>query len=88
VDDYITMPFSMRELMAYVKAHLRREPLIREKVSSGQEIASQDALVFDNLTFDLIRCEVLLDGAPLVLKPKEFEMLLFLAQHRRQSLSR
>ena len=87
-DDYITKPFSMRELMARVKAHLRRDRLIREEVAAGQEIAQYDILTFDNLNLDLIRREVLLNGAPLALKPKEYDLLLFLAQHRRQALSR
>jgi len=87
-DDYITKPFSMRELIARVKAHLRRERLVRQEVSSLQEAASQDVLIFDNLTLDLSRREVLLDGTPLALKPKEYDLLLFLSQHRRQALSR
>ena len=87
-DDYITKPFSMRELMARVKAHLRRERLIREEVGSQQEDSSHDVLTFNNLTLDLSRHEVLVDNAPIALKPKEFELLLFLAQHRRQALSR
>jgi DNA-binding response OmpR family regulator len=87
-DDYITKPFSMRELMARVKAHLRRDRLIRQEVSSSQEIASQEDLTFDNLTIDLTRREVLLDGTPLAIKPKEYDLLLFLAQHPRQALSR
>jgi DNA-binding response OmpR family regulator len=87
-DDYITKPFSMRELMARVKAHLRRERLIRQEVSSQQESIPQDVLTFGNLTIDLSRREVLLNNVPIVLKPKEFELLLFLAQHRRQALSR
>jgi len=87
-DDYITKPFSMRELMARVKAHLRRERLIRLEVGSQQEVASQDILTFGNLILDLSRREVLLDNAPIALKPKEFDLLLFLAQHRRQALSR
>lgn len=87
-DDYITKPFSMRELMARVKAHLRRERLIREEVGSQQEVTSHDVLTFGNLTLDLSRREVLVDNAPIPLKPKEFELLLFLAQHRRQALSR
>ena len=49
-DDYITKPFSMRELMARVKAHLRRERLIRQEVGSQQEVASKDVLTFGNLT--------------------------------------
>jgi DNA-binding response OmpR family regulator len=71
-----------------VKAHLRRERLIRQEVSSLQETAPQDALTFGNLTLDLTRREVLLDGHPLAFKPKEFDLLLFMAQHRRQALSR
>ena len=87
-DDYITKPFSMRELMARVKAHLRRERLIRQEVDSEQEAASQDVLTFGNLTLDLSRREVLLDGTAIAMKPKEFDLLLFLAQHHRQALSR
>jgi DNA-binding response OmpR family regulator len=87
-DDYITKPFSMRELMARVKAHLRRERLIRQEVSSQPETGTQELLIFGNLTLDLTRREVLLNDAPLALKPKEFELLLFLAQHHRQALSR
>jgi len=87
-DDYITKPFSMRELIARVKAHLRRERLIREEVGSQQDVSSLDVRTFANLTIDLSRREVLLDGTPLALKPKEFDLLLFLAQHHRQALSR
>jgi DNA-binding response OmpR family regulator len=87
-DDYITKPFSMRELMARVKAHLRRDRLIREEVGSHQAGDTHDVLTFGNLTLDLTRREVLLEGTPIALKPKEFDLLLFLAQHRRQALSR
>jgi DNA-binding response OmpR family regulator len=87
-DDYITKPFSMRELMARVKAHLRRERLFRQDVGTGQGEPPQDRLVFGNLIIDLGRQEVLLDNIPIALKPKEYDLLLFLAQHRRQALSR
>jgi len=87
-DDYITKPFSMRELMARVKAHLRRERLIREEVGGRQATTVPDILTFDNLSLDLSRREILLNGVPLTLKPKEYDLLLFLAQHRRQALSR
>jgi DNA-binding response OmpR family regulator len=87
-DDYITKPFSMRELMARVKAHLRRERLIRQEVRTEQTTASVEALTFTNLIIDPIRREVLLDEKPLTLKPKEFDLLLFLAEHHRQALSR
>ncbi len=87
-DDYITKPFSMRELMARVKAHLRRERLIREEVVSQQESTAQEVLLFGNLTINLSRREVMLEEHPLALQPKEFELLVYLAQHRRQALSR
>ena len=87
-DDYITKPFSMRELIARVKAHLRRERLIREEVNLQQEVIQGEVLTFGNLTINLIRREVLLDNIPIAFKPKEFDLLLFLVQHRRQALSR
>ncbi len=87
-DDYITKPFSMRELMARVKAHLRRERLIREEVGGRQATKAPDILTFDNLSLDLTRREISLNGVPLTLKPKDSDLLLFLAQHRRQALSR
>ncbi len=89
-DDYLTKPFSMRELMARVKAMLRRVRLLREEFSTaqaGSDVTSQ-ILAFDNLEIDLTRREVRLGGAVLQLKPKEYELLLFLAQHRGQVLSR
>lgn len=87
-DDYITKPFSMRELLARVKAHLRRERIIRGDVDSEQKIKQEEKLVFGNLVIDITRHEVQLAGAPLALKPKEFELLLFLAQNRGRALSR
>jgi len=87
-DDYITKPFSMRELMARVKAHLRRERLIRQEMDSGQLDTSPDVLNFEDLSIDPARREVLLRGTPLAMKPKEFDLLLFLAEHHRQALSR
>jgi DNA-binding response OmpR family regulator len=87
-DDYITKPFSMRELMARVKAHLRRDRLIRQEINISPDEASHEVLNFNNLTIDLTRREVLLDEAPITLKPKEYELLLFLAQHPRQALTR
>lgn len=87
-DDYITKPFSMRELMARVKAHLRRERILREEASAEQEATPKNVLHFGNLSLDLIRREVLLDMRPLALKPQEFELLLFLTRHRGQAVSR
>jgi DNA-binding response OmpR family regulator len=86
-DDYLTKPFSMREFLARVKAHLRRVRLIREEMDGPGKVAVEK-LVFDNLVLNLTRREVLLENQPIALKPKEFELLLFLANHRSQVLSR
>jgi DNA-binding response OmpR family regulator len=86
-DDYLTKPFSMREFLARVKAQLRRVRLVREEMEV-EASPPQELLSFANLSINLLRREVLLDGKPLALKPKEFELLLFLARHRGQVLSR
>jgi DNA-binding response OmpR family regulator len=87
-DDYLTKPFSMREFMARVKAQLRRTRLLREEHQAGGESAPQEVLTFGNLGVNLTRREVTLDGHPLAVKPKEYELLLFLARHRGRMLSR
>jgi DNA-binding response OmpR family regulator len=86
-DDYLTKPFSMREFLARVKAQLRRVRMVREEKTDETTLA-KEILQFSNLELDLIRREVRLDGSPLALKPKEFDLLLFLARHRGQVLSR
>jgi two-component system OmpR family response regulator len=88
-DDYLTKPFSMRELLARVKSQLRRARLLREEMGkSGSTEAKHETLKFENLVINLTRREVILDDSPLQLKPKEYELLLFFAEHRRQMLSR
>ncbi len=87
-DDYMTKPFSMRELLARVKAQLRRTRIIREEMTNAQASAPHEQLTFGGLLIDQTRREVLLDGGPLQLKPKEYELLLFLAQHQGKMLSR
>ncbi len=87
-DDYLTKPFSMRELLARVKALLRRVRLIREELSAENGMVSGKKLTFGDLTIDLARREVLLRGEPLRLKPKEYELLVFLARNRGMVLSR
>jgi DNA-binding response OmpR family regulator len=87
-DDYMTKPFSMRELIARVKALLRRERLIREELSTEGEMPSGRPLVFGDVSIDLSRREIQRDGEPLHLKPREYELLVFLARHRGMVLSR
>lgn len=89
-DDYMTKPFSMRELMARVKAMLRRVRLIREEIAMKQAIDDEQhqPLVFGNLSLDVDRHAVIMDDHPLELKPKEFELLEYFLRHPGKVLSR
>jgi DNA-binding response OmpR family regulator len=87
-DDYMTKPFSMRELMARVKALLRRERLIREEIAAQDVVAAAKPMVFGNLVIDESRHELWRDGQMVPLKPKEYELLLFLARQRGIVVSR
>lgn len=94
-DDYLTKPFSMRELMARVKALLRRVRLVREELSAatpqdsvGQPDFPVERMVFADLIIDLSRREVFFRDAVFHLKPKEFDLLVFMARNRGIVLSR
>ena len=90
-DDYLTKPFSMRELLARVKAQLRRTQLLRdelEKVKKNKPATAPEILIFNNLVIDQTRHEVKLEGEIIPLKPQEYDLLVFFAEHKRQMLSR
>ncbi|MDP2290948.1 MAG: response regulator transcription factor [Actinomycetota bacterium] len=79
-DDYITKPFSPRELVARVRTVLRRaQPAPPDTVATLQ---------FDGLQLDLPAREVLVDGEPVALTAKEFDLLAFMAKAPRQVFSR
>ena len=79
-DDYVTKPFEMKELMARVKAVLRR--------TQGGEEDKGDALSFPGLTVSLSRYEVFYEGTKLDMPPKELEVLYFLASNPNQVFTR
>ena len=87
-DDYLTKPFSMRELVARVKAQLRRARLLREELAKTAPEKKHETLMFGNLIINLTRQEVTLHDEPLPLKPQEYQLLLFFAEHKGQMLSR
>lgn len=84
-DDYMTKPFSMRELLSRIKAMLRRVEMIKEDSRIEQDTKLYRS---GNLEFDISRHEVRLDGEPLSLKPREFQLLQYLFEHTGQVLSR
>ncbi len=79
-DDYVTKPFDMKELMARVKAVLRRV--------QGPEEEKGEALSFPGLTVSLARYEVFYEGQRIDMPPKELEVLYFLASHPNNVFSR
>ena len=87
-DDYLIKPFSMREFLARVKALLRRVRLIREELTDEEVRPETEQMAFDDLIIDLDRHEVSLGDDTLRLKPKEYDLLLFLARHTGMALSR
>ncbi|MBN1582638.1 MAG: response regulator transcription factor [Anaerolineae bacterium] len=87
-DDYVTKPFSMREFLARVKALLRRASFVHEELASNSNRQDLVKLESDDLIIDQVRCEAILHGEPLRLKPKEYELLVFLALNRGMALSR
>ena len=77
-DDYVTKPFSVKELMARIKARLRRvEPIEKETV-----------YIYQNLTMNLESHEVSVSGKKVVLTAKEFSLLRFLLKNKGKALTR
>lgn len=80
-DDYLTKPFSLRELLARIRAMLRRVEMMKRETLSKQE-AVPPAIKIANLEIDFARHQVSRGGLALDLSPREFELLAFLARNR------
>jgi DNA-binding response OmpR family regulator len=76
-DDYLTKPFSIRELLARVKAIFRRV----EVLGTGQPEDKSDVLAVDDLVLDAAKRKVTLSGEPVQLTSREFELLQHFAQN-------
>ena len=80
-DDYMTKPFNTRELLARVRAMLRRQEMMKQEITAS---TSADALSVKagNLEVDIARHRVTLDNTVLDLSPKEFDLLAFLVKNQ------
>jgi two-component system OmpR family response regulator len=76
-DDYMTKPFSMRELLARLRAMLRRA-----EMAEVQPAGEKTTLKIDDLEIDSARHRAFLKGTALELSPKEFDLLAFLAKNK------
>ncbi|MBV9154999.1 MAG: response regulator transcription factor [Acidobacteriaceae bacterium] len=78
-DDYITKPFSINELMARIRANLRRLP--------SQQDHADPIFVSDELTVDLSARKVIVRNRPVRLTPKEFELLQYLLSNANKAIA-
>ncbi len=82
-DDYVTKPFGNRELIARVKAHLRRTEIKKEEAQT-----SENSGKYGDIVIDFERFEVYKRGEVIYLTVREFELLKFLATQKNQIFSR
>ena len=83
-DDYVTKPFSVRELQARIKAQLRRHALLLGQIESQK---SEAPLIDGDLVLDRVGRRVDIAGDPVDLRPKEFDLLTFLLANRGRVIS-
>lgn len=81
-DDYVTKPFSVREVLARVKANLRR------RVMDVSDKERSKVLIFDDMTINMDRYEVKKNNEVLDLTVREYELLTFLATQKEQIFTR
>lgn len=82
-DDYITKPFSINELIARVKAHLRRDQRYMQLSELQQNILTSDNLIIHKDSYEVYK-----GGEKIDLSTKEFQILLYLAERKNKVLSR
>ena len=82
-DDYITKPFSMRELLARVKANIRRTAMLMPAAPEEQGMSAGGGLTINTESLQVYK-----HGAPVDLTQREYELLTFLASHPDKVFSR
>ena len=84
-DDYVTKPFSLNELLARIKANIRRSS---NEVVPAQTEAATASIVIRDLVIDPAKYQVTRDGTPIELTKKEYELLIFMAKNQGTIYSR
>ena len=88
-DDYVTKPFSVRELMARIKANLRKvEATIEQKEKNDENETEENKIVVGDLALDLDKFEVKVKDKVIDLTLREFEVLKYLAGQPGQVVTR
>ncbi|MDY3791292.1 MAG: response regulator transcription factor [Oscillospiraceae bacterium] len=81
VDDYVTKPFSPKELLARIRAVIKRS-------APAEPAEGKQALTFEGLEIDMSGRVVKVDGVPAALTPKEYDLLFYLVRNKGIALSR
>jgi DNA-binding response OmpR family regulator len=84
-DDYLTKPFSIRELLARIKANLRRVEVDKKQIAGSTQ---KESLVIGGLWIEPDKHKVTVDGDAISLTPKEFELLHLFARNPGKAFSR
>ena len=87
-DDYVTKPFSVRELMARVKANLRKTEMSKGSADTSEDDSEDSKITVGELTLDLNKFEVKVRGKYIDLTLREFEVLKYLAKDPGQVITR
>lgn len=87
-DDYVTKPFSVRELIARIKANLRKYELSQDVVVDNEAKDNERKMIIGDLQLDLDKFEVKVRGKKVDLTVREFEVLRYLANQPGQVVSR
>ena len=81
VDDYVTKPFSPKELLARMRAVIKR-------TGTAEAAENKQTIKFEGLEIDMMGREVLVDGTPASLTPKEYDLLFYMVRNKGIALSR